>query len=245
MNFRRNKKFCPVCKKNGKSEAEYNSHNTRDEHDNILCPILLDVVCNYCKENGHIAIKCPNKRCSQCRDYGHTNLNCPNVNAFRSRPPTVTALPTVVTAFNFAESPSLLKTSLPPITKEVLSELPPLTNSTTPEMPSLMAYSKMAATEVKKKQVEVRRKARFSLSEEEIERRLRNIYLEQLSKENTIIYNRYGGHGRMTKQDLTTLLERGEKNLDLTKIEVISDDDNIHAIDDNDDNDDDDEYEDV
>lgn len=242
MNFRRNKKFCPVCKKNGKSETEYSSHNTRDDQDNILCPILLDVVCNYCKENGHIAIKCPNKRCSQCRDYGHTNFNCPNVNAFRSRPPSVTALPTVVTAFNFAESPSLLKNSLPPIKKEVMVELPLLTN-TTPEMPSLIAYSKMAATEVKKKQVEVRRKARFSLSEEEIERRLRNIYLEQLSKENTIIYNRYGGHGRMTKQDLTTLLERGEKNLDLNKIEVISDDDHINVNEDVDD--DDDEYEDV
>jgi hypothetical protein len=165
------------------------------------------------------------------------------VNAFRSRPPAVTALPTVVTAFNFAESPSLLKNSLPPITKEVIKELPPSLLNTTPEMPSLIAYSKMAATEVKKKQVEVRRKARFSLSEEEIERRLRNIYLEQLSKENTIIYNRYGGHGRMTKQDLTTLLERGEKNLDLTKIEVISDDDNINVNEDVDD--DDDEYEDV
>ena len=245
MNFRRNKKFCPVCKKNGKSEAEYNSHNTRDEHDNILCPILLDVVCNYCKENGHIAIKCPNKRCSQCRDYGHTNFNCPNVNAFRSRPPAVTALPAVVTAFNFAESPSLLKNSLPPIKKEVLvEELPPtLLNTTTPATPLPLAYSKMAATEVKKKQVEVRRKARFSLSEEEIERRLRNIYLEQLSKENTIIYNRYGGNGRMTKQDLTTLLERGEKNLDLNKIEVISDDDHINVNEDADD--DDDEYEDV
>ena len=101
----------------------------------------------------------------------------------------------------------------------------------------------MAATEVKKKQIEVRRKARFSLSEEEIERRLRNIYLEQLSKENTIIYNRYGGNGRMTKQDLTTLLERGEKNLDLNKIEVISDDDHINVNEDVDD--DDDEYEDV
>ena len=245
MNFRRNKKFCPVCKKNGKSEAEYNSHNTRDEQDNILCPILLNVVCNYCKENGHIAIKCPNKRCSQCRDYGHTNFNCPNVNVFRSRPPAVTAAaPTVVTAFNFAESPSLLKNSLPPIKKEVLVELPPLLNTTTPEIPSLIAYSKMAATEVKKKQIEVRRRARFSMCEEEIEKRLRNIYLEQVSKENTIIYNRYGGNGRMTKQDLTTLLERGEKNLDLTKIEVISDDDNTNAVDDHCD-DDDDEYEDV
>lgn len=242
MNFRRNKKFCPVCKKNGKSEAEYNSHNTRDEHDNILCPILLDVVCNYCKEPGHIAIKCPNKRCSQCRNYGHTNFNCPNVNVFRSRPPAVTALPTVVTAFNFAESPSLLN-ALPPIGKEVIKELPPLLNRT-PEVPSLIAYSKMAATEVKKKQIEVRRRARFSMSEEEIEKRLRNIYLEQVSKENTIIYNRYGGNGRMTKQDLTTLLERGEKNLDLAKIEVISEDDNTNAVDDHCD-DDDDEYEDV
>ena len=47
----------------------------------------------------------------------------------------------------------------------------------------------------------------------------------------------------MTKQDLTTLLERGEKNLDLNKIEVISDDDHINVNEDADD--DDDEYEDV
>lgn len=125
-----------------------------------------------------------------------------------------------------------------------MEELPPtLLNTTTPATPLPLAYSKMAATEVKAKQIEVRRKARFSLSEEEIERRLRNIYLEQLSKENTIIYNRYGGNGRMTKQDLTTLLERGEKNLDLNKIEVISDDDHINVNEDADD--DDDEYEDV
>jgi hypothetical protein len=255
MNFRRNKKFCPVCKKNGKSEAEYNSHNTRDEQDNILCPILLDVVCNYCKETGHIAIKCPNKRCSQCSDYGHTNTNCPNVNAFRSRSQvaaaTAAALAPVVTAFDFADSPSLLKNSLPLIKKEVtpVKETAPSLLKTNPKIPSLelpLAYSKMAATEVKKKQIEVRRQARFSLSEEEIEKRLRNIYLEQVSKENTIIYNRYGGNGRMTKQELNTLLERGEKNLDFTKIEVISDDDNANANDDIDDNDDDEyEYEDV
>ena len=51
-------RFCPVCRKNGKSEAEYTSHNTRDENDNPICPIILDTVCNYCGENGHIAAKC-------------------------------------------------------------------------------------------------------------------------------------------------------------------------------------------
>jgi hypothetical protein len=53
-----NRRFCPLCRKNGMSEAEYTSHNTRDENDNPTCPILLDIVCNYCGEKGHIATKC-------------------------------------------------------------------------------------------------------------------------------------------------------------------------------------------
>lgn len=59
------RRFCPVCKKNGRLEEEYNGHNTRDEDDNIICPILIkenstkpQVTCHSCGERGHIAAKC-------------------------------------------------------------------------------------------------------------------------------------------------------------------------------------------
>jgi len=47
-NNRSPKPFCPICKKNGRPEAEYNSHfirATSDENSAITCPILLDMEC--------------------------------------------------------------------------------------------------------------------------------------------------------------------------------------------------------
>ena len=75
------KLFCAVCKKHGKSEAEYTSHNAREENDETsrpLCPILCDMKCNRCGNVGHIAAKCPDKACVFCNNPGHTVFYCTN-----------------------------------------------------------------------------------------------------------------------------------------------------------------------
>jgi hypothetical protein len=71
--------FCPICKKNGRPESEYNSHfirETSDENSPITCPILQSMECNHCGDKGHIAAKCPNKRCVYCNQFGHTVSRC-------------------------------------------------------------------------------------------------------------------------------------------------------------------------
>jgi hypothetical protein len=75
------KLFCAVCKKHGKSEAEYTSHNAREENNETsrpLCPILCDMKCNRCGNVGHIAAKCPDKACVFCNNPGHTVYYCTN-----------------------------------------------------------------------------------------------------------------------------------------------------------------------
>jgi hypothetical protein len=71
--------FCPICKKNGRPESEYNSHfirETSDENSAITCPILLSMECNHCGEKGHVVAKCPYKKCVYCNEPGHTVSRC-------------------------------------------------------------------------------------------------------------------------------------------------------------------------
>ena len=78
-NSRRPDPFCPICKKNGRPESEYNSHfirETSDENSAITCPILLSMECNHCGEKGHIVAKCPHKKCVYCNEFGHTVSRC-------------------------------------------------------------------------------------------------------------------------------------------------------------------------
>ena len=73
------KPFCPICKKNGRPESEYNSHfirETSDENSRITCPILQNIECNHCGDKGHISANCPNKKCVFCNQYGHTVSRC-------------------------------------------------------------------------------------------------------------------------------------------------------------------------
>jgi hypothetical protein len=73
------KPFCPVCKKNGRPESEYNSHfirETSEENSPITCPILLNMECNHCGEKGHLVARCPRKKCVFCNEFGHTVSRC-------------------------------------------------------------------------------------------------------------------------------------------------------------------------
>ena len=58
-----NTPYCKTCHKAGKSYSEYTNHWTRDKPDkdgNIVCPVILNTVCTYCKEKGHWVKYCPN-----------------------------------------------------------------------------------------------------------------------------------------------------------------------------------------
>jgi hypothetical protein len=75
------KLFCAVCKKNGRPESEYTSHNAREGNDETgrpLCPILINMVCNRCGNAGHIAARCPDRSCVFCNSPGHTVFYCNN-----------------------------------------------------------------------------------------------------------------------------------------------------------------------
>jgi hypothetical protein len=53
--------FCKVCFDAGKSEKVYKSHYVRSEpgtKGKVVCPLLLAIECNYCKEKGHTVKFC-------------------------------------------------------------------------------------------------------------------------------------------------------------------------------------------
>ena len=50
-----NTPYCRTCHKAGKSYNEYTNHWTRDtpgKDGNITCPVILNTICNYCKQKG-------------------------------------------------------------------------------------------------------------------------------------------------------------------------------------------------
>ena len=54
--------FCGVCFKAKQPAEIYNSHWTRmnpSPRSPITCPLILQTVCNYCKNKGHSAKYCP------------------------------------------------------------------------------------------------------------------------------------------------------------------------------------------
>lgn len=54
--------FCKVCYDAGKPEWEYTSHYVKDQpgpNGKVVCPVILNVECNYCHEKGHTPSHCP------------------------------------------------------------------------------------------------------------------------------------------------------------------------------------------
>jgi hypothetical protein len=54
--------YCGVCFKAKQPSSVYNSHWTRmnpNPRSPITCPLILQTVCNYCKNKGHSAKHCP------------------------------------------------------------------------------------------------------------------------------------------------------------------------------------------
>jgi len=57
--YRNKQPYCAHCKNIG---LPFNSHFLRETHDSnspIICPVLLNTECRFCKKKGHTKSKCP------------------------------------------------------------------------------------------------------------------------------------------------------------------------------------------
>ena len=55
--------YCKTCHKAGKSYSEYTNHWTRDTpgpNGRVICPIVLNSICSYCRQHGHWRKYCQN-----------------------------------------------------------------------------------------------------------------------------------------------------------------------------------------
>jgi hypothetical protein len=194
------RRFCPVCKKNGKSEAEYTSHNTRDENDNPICPILLDIVCNYCGENGHIASKCSRNT----RFVQQSYITLPPI------------------------EPKIVQDNFPPIEPKILEDnFPPLTSKKPNSASTTLQYSNVAAIakqEVKNNDT-VKKTKHWSPTCEEIETRLRKIVLADEYRTQHA-NNIYGRTIYLTRDQVREKINSGCNDIDLDKVYVIDEHDN-------------------
>ena len=207
------RRFCPVCKKNGKSETEYTSHNTRDTHDNPICPILLDIVCNYCGKNGHIAAKCQSK---PSRD-----------NIFVQE----TFLPSIQSKSNNAlqsssnnDSPSLLKSppnnDFPSLLKSAPNNA--LQQDNDNDNFTHLSYSNKAS--IAKQDVIINKKPKlWSPTCEEIESRLRKIVLADEYQKESVHNFSCGGTVYLSREQLRDKLNSGCDYIDTDKVYVIDD----------------------
>jgi len=77
--------YCRTCHKAGKSYSEYTNHWTRDKpgkDGNIICPVILNTVCTYCKEKGHWVKYCPNLSKKQCTTETHSRPTTQTLNSW-------------------------------------------------------------------------------------------------------------------------------------------------------------------
>jgi len=76
-------KFCKVCSDAKKSEADFTSHNVKDNTGKVTCPTLLSQSCRYCDKSGHTVKFCgvlskenkQREREEKTRIYNN-NINC-------------------------------------------------------------------------------------------------------------------------------------------------------------------------
>ena len=194
------RRFCPVCKKNGRPEEEFNGHNTRDENDNVVCPILLrenarprpkpEVVCHSCGERGHIAAKCSKQ--------------------FFPKIPSPTASP--------PESPK----SEPVVEKKFEDSFPALASKPKAQTETKIQYSNVAS--IAKQELadnEIKKPKHYSPTCEEIEQRLRKIILEDEYK-NQHANNIYGRTLYLTKEQAREKIREGY-DIDPDHVYVIDD----------------------
>ena len=231
------RRFCPVCKKNGKSETEYTSHNTRDTHDNPICPILLDIVCNYCGKNGHIAAKCQSKPSRDNIFVQETFL--PSIpsksnNALQSAPnndfPSLLKsapnndFPSLLKSAPNSDFPSLLKSAPNNESPSLLKSAPnnALQQDNDNDNFTHLSYSNKAS--IAKQDVIINKKPKlWSPTCEEIESRLRKIVLADEYQKESVHNFSCGGTVYLTREQLRDKLNSGCDYIDTDKVYVIDD----------------------
>lgn len=81
--------YCKTCHKAGKSYAEYTNHWTRDKpgpDGKIVCPVILNTICGYCKEKGHWIKYCPAIKERNTKNVEDENYSAVlNVNSWANR----------------------------------------------------------------------------------------------------------------------------------------------------------------
>ncbi len=271
MQFRRNNTFCPICKKNGRSEEEYMSHNIRDNQNNLLCPILLNMICNGCGMNGHLRANCPNR----------TFFRPTGVHAAAPRPPQLPSLaseeafpsmgklatnklgsatdkPTMATDKpTMATDKPTMATNKPTMATVESISFPPIKDASSCELSSKHAFSysniatKTPTTQLPTKPiVDPKYSGYVTISRSDWKKQskvddsyMRNLELQRESQiePDYFMNNIYGGTMLLTKKQF----EKYHNDIDTSRIEIIddrnSDDDNCDYVDVVDD---DDEYED-
>lgn len=254
MQFRRNNTFCPVCKKNGRSEEEYMSHNTRDYQNNLLCPILLNMICNGCGMNGHIRVNCPNR--TYFRPTGAPVAPPPSVFlpslASEEYFPSM-GKPTMATGKDATDKPTMATGKI----QDSSLSLPPIKDASSSDpLPSSgpISYSKIATktptTKLPSKPTaDPRYSGYVTISRSQWKKQsniddsyMRNLELQRESKiePDYFMNNIYGGTMLLTK----TQFEKYQYDIDTSRVEIIDDnnsDDDCGYVDVVDD---DDEYED-
>lgn len=194
------RRFCPVCKKNGRPEEEFNGHNTRDEDDNIICPILIkenasprpkpEVVCHSCGERGHIA--------SKCSKQFFPKIPSPPV------------------------SPPVSPKSEPVVEKNFEDSFPALASKPKAQTETKIQYSNVASIAKQEiAQSEVKKPKHYSPTCEEIEDRLRRIVLEDAYK-NQHANNIYGRTLYLTHEQIREKIRNGE-DIDEERVYVVDD----------------------
>ena len=256
MQFRRNNTFCPVCKKNGRSEEEYMSHNIRDSQNNLLCPILLNMICNGCGMNGHLRANCPNRtyfRPTGVKAAAPPPPQLPSLtseDAFPSMGKLATSKPTMATDKAVTASPSIIETiSFPPIkdasscelsSKHVFSYSNIATKNPTTQLPTQPTVDPKYSGYVTISRADWKKQSKIDDSY------MRNLELQRESQiePDYFMNNIYGGTMLLTKKQF----ERYHNDIDTSRIEIIddrnSDDDNcdyVDVVDDDDEYEDDDE----
>jgi len=85
-------KYCKVCHDAGKSEAEYQSHFTRENREpnsKVVCPTLLSLECRYCSNKGHTVKYCKmlekNKNMLSRQERANNYRIEPEKNAIKSK----------------------------------------------------------------------------------------------------------------------------------------------------------------
>lgn len=83
--------YCKTCHNAGKSYLEYTNHWTRDKagpDGKIVCPVILNTICGYCKQKGHWIKFCPSikeRNTTNDQDKSNNYSSTQNINSWANK----------------------------------------------------------------------------------------------------------------------------------------------------------------